>query len=114
LATVTTSEVSQGGRTAAFVALGAVAGFVATLAFVYIPLYLAGNGYYEHTDSLLGMSVLLVPLGALIGAVSASVRPSNPRKRSRARSGILVGAFLVALWVLWELWSVVTGAPSLL
>ena len=102
------------GRTAAFIALGAIIGFVATLAFVYIPMYLAGSGYYEHTDSLLGMSVLLVPLGAFIGAVTASVRPRDLGKRSRTRTAIVLGAFVVELWALWELWSIVTGAPSLL
>lgn len=95
-------------------AIGAACGVLATLAFVNLPRWIEGTGLYEHTDALLGMAVLFVPLGALVGAVAGSLGSARGQSHSTTRRVATWVGFAILLWFIWEVWAVFTGAPSLL
>jgi hypothetical protein len=96
-----------------FTGFGALMGLTAALAITYLPIVLGGSGFYEHTDTLVVFAVVLAPLGAGIGALSAIVRG----RAGTAPSGVLVAAsvtaFAALLVVLWQMWAALSGAPSL-
>jgi hypothetical protein len=88
-------------------------GLTAALAITYLPIVLGGSDFYEHTDTLVVFAIVLVPLGAGIGALWAIVRGRAGRAPSGARVAASVAAFAALLVVLWQLWAALTGAPSL-
>ena len=51
------------------VLIGAAAGVGLTALVTFAPTWVQGTGYYEWSDSFLGMGLLLVPLGAALGAL---------------------------------------------
>ena len=93
---------------------GALLGGVAAAVLTYLPRLLAGDGYYEATDALAAIGVVLVPLGAGTGAFWAAIpRPAGTGYPILRVVAATLG-YVLLLLALWQVWAVLTGAPHLL
>ncbi len=93
--------------------MGALIGAALAVVIAIVPMTVAGDGFYEATDPLVTFLTVLVPLGAVIGAVRASLRAHRYTKRSGARAVLTLVGLALVLALLWLVWALMTGTAGL-
>ncbi|MFC7491426.1 MULTISPECIES: hypothetical protein [unclassified Knoellia] len=72
------------------------------------------GGTVPNTQVLVYMGVVLVPLGVTLGGLAAAALPSRARVAPLPHRLLTLAGAALALLALWQLFSHITGLPSLL